>query len=108
MDGPLSSADADAFSKGIALSDFTALPARLEILASAQDRSTALVWVHEGKFHQVRRMFAARGRTVTRLKRIAFGPLRLDPALEPGAYRALTEDELRRLTAPVSGEGEAE
>ena len=108
VDGPLSSADADAFSKGIALSDFTALPARLEILASAQDRSTALVWVHEGKFHQVRRMFAARGRTVTRLKRIAFGPLRLDPALEPGAYRALTEDELRRLTAAVSGEGEAE
>ena len=105
VDGPLTDADAEAFAKGVVLSDFTALPARMEIVSSGQERAVALVWVREGKYHQVRRMFAARGRTVTKLKRTVFGPLRLDPALDPGEYRELTEEELRLLRAAVSEEG---
>lgn len=51
----------------------------------------------EGKFHQVKRMFAAVGRKVLYLKRTAMGALQLDEALEPGAYRPLTEEELASL-----------
>ena len=67
--------------QGLTLSDFTAQPARLEILSSCAEKAVALVWVHEGKYHQVRRMFAARGRTVTALKRLSIGPLALDETL---------------------------
>ena len=104
VDGPLDAEDVTAFSQGLVLSDFTALPARLEILSSAPDCATAHVWVHEGKYHQVRRMFAARRRTVTALKRLTFGPLTLDDHLPPGAWRDLTNDELLALKESVKGE----
>lgn len=104
VDGPLDAADAEAFRAGLKLSDFTALPARLEILSSAPEAAEALVWVEEGKYHQVRRMFAARGRTVTALKRLRVGPLALDENLAPGAYRELRPEELQALLQCVSGE----
>lgn len=53
--------------------------------------------IHEGKFHQVKRMLQAIGNEVVDLKRISFGPLKLDEALRPGEYRALTEDEIASL-----------
>ena len=96
VDGPLTAADAEAFAAGLTLSDFTAAPAQLEILSSGES-STARVTVHEGKFHQVKRMFSAVGREVTQLHRERFGSLRLDEALAPGAWRELTEEELRAL-----------
>ncbi len=83
VDGPLSAEDTDAFAAGLTLSDFTALPARLEILETGPARAVALVTVREGKFHQVRRMFAAVGREVTELHRRSFGSLSLDPSLGP-------------------------
>ena len=107
VDGPLSGADAAAFAAGLTLSDFTALPAELTILRSAQLESVARVQVREGKFHQVRRMFAARGRTVTALRRLSFGPLVLDDTLQPGAYRELTPQELGALISAVSKEEDA-
>ena len=96
VDGPLTAADAEAFAAGLTLSDFTAAPAHLELL-SCGESSTARVTVHEGKFHQVKRMFSAVGREVTQLHRERFGSLRLDEALAPGAWRELTEEELRAL-----------
>ena len=54
--------------------------------------------VYEGKYHQVKRMFEAVGKRVVYLKRIAMGPLRLDPSLEPGEYRELTEEEVALIT----------
>ena len=51
----------------------------------------------EGKYHQVKRMFAARGKHVVYLKRMAIGALALDPALKPGAWRELTDDEAALL-----------
>lgn len=101
VDGPLGDAEREAFARGLTLSDFTALPARLEILETSPGRSVALVTVHEGKFHQVRRMFAAVGREVLALHRERFGPLTLDPALEPGRWRDLTDGELAALRAAV-------
>jgi 16S rRNA pseudouridine516 synthase len=51
------------------------------------------VTIREGKFHQIKRMFAAVGREVLYLKRLSMGPLALDGTLPPGAYRRLTEEE---------------
>ena len=97
VDGPLTEKDAEAFAAGLHLSDFDALPARLEILSSSPEEATALVTVREGKFHQVKRMFQAVGREVTALHRERFGPLSLDETLAPGQWRELTDDELRGL-----------
>ena len=55
----------------------------------------------EGRFHEVKRLLAAVGGDVTYLKRIAFGPLKLDAQLKPGEYRALTDAEIRELKAAV-------
>ena len=80
VDTPLTEKDAEAFARGIELSDFTAKPARLEILR-AGETSLAEVTITEGKFHQVRRMFAATGHEVLELHRCAFGPLELPAEL---------------------------
>ncbi|MFC4600009.1 pseudouridine synthase [Cohnella hongkongensis] len=53
--------------------------------------------IREGKFHQVKRMFEAVGKKVLYLRRVAMGPLRLDPGLAPGEWRELTEDEVNSL-----------
>ena len=54
----------------------------------------------QGKYHQVKRMFAARGKQVVYLKRMAIGGLALDPDLQPGEWRELTEEEVRLLEQP--------
>ncbi len=97
VDGPLTDKDVDAFAAGLKLSDFDALPAKLEILSSTETEAVALVTVQEGKFHQVKRMFSAVGREVTALHRLSFGPLVLDPQLPEGQWRELTDDELHSL-----------
>lgn len=100
VDGPLVPADIDAFAQGLALSDFTAQPALLSILPGGR---SAHVTIHEGKFHQVKRMFLARGRTVTRLKRLSFGGVALDAALAPGEWRPLADAELAQLQSAAGG-----
>ncbi len=97
VEGRLSQADLDAFAAGIRYGEFEARPARMEILSAADDASRALVWVCEGQFHQIKRMFHAIGHEVTALHREAVGGLTLDEALAPGAYRELTQDELALL-----------
>lgn len=93
VEGELTARDAEAFRKGISLKDFTALPAKLEIL----EKDHALVTVQEGKYHQVKRMFGALGKPVVRLHRRSFGPLALDAGLRPGEYRELSEEETAAL-----------
>ena len=95
--GELTEADCRAFAAGMTLGDgLECLPAGLEIL-SAGAESEALVTLREGKFHQVKRMLAARGKPVTYLKRVRMGNLPLDAALAPGDFRYLTKDELLLL-----------
>lgn len=72
------------------------LPARLEILKSGEESEVRLT-IREGKFHQVKRMFQAVGKEVTYLKRESMGSLHLDESLKKGAYRLLTEDEIKGL-----------
>lgn len=85
------------FAQGIELSDFRALPAELNILEAGEGGSLAEAIVHEGKFHQVRRMFGACGHEVLALRRLQFGPLKLDETLSPGEYRELRDDEWQQL-----------
>lgn len=95
VDAPLTAAEVAAFAGGLHLDDFDAKPAKLEILEPTLGRVT----VQEGKFHQVKRMFAAVNRQVVRLHRESFGSLRLDESLPQGQWRELTDDELRGLYA---------
>ena len=97
VDTPFIPEDVSAFAQGLALSDFTAKPALLEIV----DEHTARVTVTEGKYHQVRRRLAARGHDTLALHRERVGPLALDPALRPGETRELTETELSGLRQAV-------
>ncbi len=94
VQGKVGEADGTAFSQGIVLEDgYKTLPAELTILKPA-DRSEIELVVYEGKFHQVKRMFQARGKEVLYLKRIKIGRLGLDERLAPGQYRELTGEEL--------------
>lgn len=94
VDGLLGPADADAFAKGMTLDDgLVCLPAGLELCGSG----ACIVTLQEGKFHQVKRMLAFRGAPVRHLKRLAMGPLELDPSLETGAFRELTAAEVSAL-----------
>lgn len=97
VDGALTGEDCEAFRAGLTLGDgYTCLPAGLERLEAPDE---ALVTLHEGKYHQIKRMLASRGKPVTYLKRLTFGPLELDKTLEKGAWRPLTDQELEALRA---------
>ena len=92
VDGTLSEDDVLAFRNGLTLKDGTmCLPALLQIETSRE--CAAMVTILEGKYHQIKRMFAACGHHVVYLKRVRMGPLRLDENLEKGAFRPLTKKE---------------
>lgn len=95
VDGKLDQEDSAAFRVGMTLGDgLQCLPAELEVLESPD---TGLVTLREGKYHQVKRMLAARGKPVIYLKRLSMGPITLDQDLAPGAWRPLTEAEREAL-----------
>lgn len=84
------------FAKGIYFSyeNITTSPAQIELLAS----NRCLLTIYEGRYHQIKRMFAAVGNRVTGLHRLSMGKISLDKNLKPGEYRALTEDEINSVT----------
>ena len=89
-EGQATDEDVTAFSQGLPLRDGTVcLPATLEPLGPGESRIT----VCEGKYHQVRRMMASRGMTVSYLERQQEGPLSLG-SLPRGSARELTEEEI--------------
>lgn len=93
-EGKVSEADVEAFKNGLTLGDGTkCLPAELIPL----DEVACLVKVMEGKYHQVKRMLASRGKPVTKLERLSIGSVGLDISLKTGDFRPLTDDELCRL-----------
>lgn len=94
VDGQPDAEDVKAFEKGIVLKDGTeCLPAKLELL----DNNRCLVTVMEGKYHQVKRMLASRGKPVLELRRLAVGELELESSLGPGGFRELTEEDLCKV-----------
>lgn len=95
--GRLTEEDCRVFAGGMLLDDGLACqPAGLEIL-SAGEESEAYVTLREGKFHQVKRMLAQRGKPVLYLERVRMGNLLLDPVLPRGDFRFLTVEELEML-----------
>ena len=99
--GTLGDEDIDAFAGGLHIKDsdgeFDAKPAGLEIVSASDGASEVRVRVSEGKYHQVKRMLAACGAPVVYLKREKIGALSLDPALAPGQWREMTEEEAALL-----------
>ena len=100
VSGILEDSDIELFRDGLVLTGgLECLPAELKVLSVSEDdyTSEAEITIREGKFHQVKRMFSSIGAEVVYLKRLSMGPLVLDPGLEPGAYRRLTEEEMSSL-----------
>lgn len=87
----------EKFAQGIELRNEkeATLPANLEIVD--EDEKEVLLTITEGKYHQVKRMFAALGNKVEHLHRERIGEILLDESLEPGEYRYLTEDEINSV-----------
>ena len=82
------------FAEGITLADGTVCrPAEAQML----DDGRVQVTIREGKYHQVKRMFAAAGCHVEALERVRIGGLYLDPALAPGEVRVLSAEEAARV-----------
>ena len=95
VDGQVDEADVAALAEGMVLGDgLHCLPAGLEPL---EDGSKCLVTLREGKYHQVKRMLAARGKPVLELRRLSMGSLSLDGALGAGEWRMLTASEVASL-----------
>jgi 16S rRNA pseudouridine516 synthase len=93
LDRPLEGHEGELFASGTLVLNSESkplLPAQLEVLGEKE----ALITLHEGRYHQVRRMFAAAGNHVLDLKRISIGGLALPDDLEEGDWRVLTHEEL--------------
>lgn len=97
IEGKVTEEDILAFEKGVILDDgYETMPSQLKILKS-DDMSEIELTIHEGKFHQVKRMFESVGKKVVYLKRLSMGKLKLDESLELGEYRELTEEEVKLI-----------
>ena len=97
VQGVMTAEDQRRFVDGFLLDGERTLPAELLIDEVTENKSKVRIILHEGKFHQVKRMVKACGKEVTYLKRIRMGKLLLTKELVKGAYRSLTEDELKGL-----------
>lgn len=99
LKAPLTDEDIEHFKKGIELADGTlCLEAEVRMLPDTEE-PIAEVKICEGKYHQVKRMFAALGNKVVYLKRVKMGGLDLDESLEEGQCREITDDELSLINA---------
>lgn len=98
LESPVADGTAEQFAKGIQLHNEKDLtkPAVLDVITPTEVRLT----ISEGRYHQVKRMFAAVGNHVVGLHRERIGEIELDPELEPGEYRPLTEEEIASVGLP--------
>lgn len=100
VEGSVDQEDAAAFLQGLSIGEKRdTLPAMLKLLKTGPVSECELT-IQEGKFHQVKRMFEARGKQVIYLKRIAMAGITLDETLPPGEWRPLTDAEKEALYAP--------
>lgn len=100
VSGILDDVDVDAVEEGLDIGEEKkTIPAKMEILKTdiQNNISSCYLTIHEGKFHQVKRMMKKLGKTVTYLKRVSMGSLFLDSKLKKGNYRKLTEQEIIEL-----------
>lgn len=97
--GSLTDKQADMLRHGVELDDGPTQPAEVELVGGARD--VVRITVHEGRYHQVKRMFEAVGHPVKSLHRETFGPLSLGK-LKPGKWRELSADEVALLKAAIT------
>ncbi len=101
IDGMVNEGQLSQLMSGVELDDgVKTLPCTVEVLSEAPDRTVLRFVIKEGRNRQIRRMCAAVGLEVGRLRRTAVGGVKLG-MLKPGEYRDLTKDELRSLRAAV-------
>ena len=93
---PVTQEDIDAFRNGIELKDGT-LCLEAQVRPLEGDEPMAEIRICEGKYHQVKRMFAALGNKVIFLKRVKMGKLSLDESLKEGQCREITDEELKLI-----------
>ncbi len=98
LEQPIATDVAEKFKTGVQLNGEKELtkPATLEVITPTEVKLT----ISEGKYHQVKRMFAALGNHVVALHRERIGDITLDDALAPGEYRPLTEEEINSIHLP--------
>ncbi|MCC0647979.1 pseudouridine synthase [Clostridioides sp. ZZV15-6598] len=97
IDGIVTEKDIEAFAEGVVLDDgYKTMASQLKILKSDEESEIELT-IHEGKFHQVKRMFESVDKKVVYLKRLSMGNLKLDESLELGEYRELTDEEVKLI-----------
>lgn len=105
---PVLKIDIEKLEKGILLEEnFVTKDSKVEVIENSKisidktngqrNPSKVFITITEGKYHQVKRMFKAVGNKVIYLKRIEMGSLKLDPTLNPGKYRELTQKEISLL-----------
>ncbi|MGI6254971.1 MAG: pseudouridine synthase [Acutalibacter sp.] len=94
LDAPVTEEDVEAFQAGIHWAGESYAPGRLW---TKEDPFQGYVEIREGRFHQVKRMFEARGKTVQQLKRLKIGGLALDDTLGEGECRLLTPEEVESI-----------
>ena len=96
LESDISEEQLDILRQGAVLGDGTeCLPARLRKISD--EPPTVRVQIREGKYHQVKRMFASVGNSVSALRRTAIGALKLDNSLKEGEARLLTDDERKMI-----------
>lgn len=98
LDRPLSGREGDVFAAGTLMLDGETKPL-LPVEMTVVSQTMARVVLHEGRYHQVRRMFAAVGNHVTALHRETVGGLGIPQDLAAGSYRVLTPDDVARIFA---------
>lgn len=92
---PLSEEDIAALEIGLDIGGYTTAPCRVEL--TDPERCAGHITLHEGKYHQIKRMMEARHNQIRSLARVSFGTLTLDPNMAPGDWRLLTEQEIMGL-----------
>lgn len=97
IDDPITEEDIAMLETGVSIGDDKpTLPAGITIM-NHSDRRQLKIRITEGRFHQVKRMFEAVGKSVVYLKRLSMGSLHLDDSLHPGEYRKLMDEEIHKL-----------
>jgi 16S rRNA pseudouridine516 synthase len=97
LEKPLSQADAETLEKGITLADGTSFD-RCSIKILNENANIAEIRIHEGKYHQIKRMFAFVGNQVVELRRTAMGNLTIDIGLGEGECRLILPHELKLIS----------
>ena len=91
-------AELNVLRRGVAIEGKMTTPAQINFIEKKGGKAWVMMRIAEGRYHQVRKMFDAIGHRVTKLRRVAIGPLELS-GVEPGEWRYLTSKEVREMNA---------